>query len=283
MAANSEESLEERTMGEELLETKGPVAPRGLTVEDGSEDENENSGDILDEQDDEERNPLLELKKCKDWLQQQKINHEAELLVRRLQQREDLQPSSSESSQSDLYERISKLQDQLYSLSTARSYKKLVLDRLLCGDQLIKKLFPDVVTDSPTEEQTEEMNAFAKLCEKQNKLSSEILVEHEVLSEVQTTLDRLKQQSYEIKKENRGLMKQIQKLRDEKENVASSSTDNATMQKLKQQIALKVEKIDIVRNVFQGLIVGSGIDWASDDEMRRLVLSLGETLEFAAT
>ena len=29
--------------------------------------------------------------------------------------------------------------------------------RLLCGDRLIKKLFPDVVTDSPTEEQTEEM------------------------------------------------------------------------------------------------------------------------------
>jgi len=282
MAANSEESLEER-MGDELLGTKGPVAPRSLTMEDASEDENENSGDILDEQEDEERNRLLELKKSKDWLQQQKINHEAELLVRRLQQHEDQQPSSSESSQSDLYERISKLQDQLYSLSTARSYKKLALDRLLCGDQLIKKLFPDVVTDSPTEEQTEEMSAHAKLCEKQNKLSTEILVEHKALSEAQTVLDKLKQQSYEIKKENRGLMKQIQKLRDEKENVPSSSADNAVIQKLKQQIRLKVEKIDIVRNVFQGLIVGSGIDWASDDEMRRLVLSLGETLEFGAT
>ena len=84
MAANSEESLEERTLGDELLETKGPAAPRSLTMEDASEDENENSGDILDEQADEERNPLLELKKCKDWLQQQKINHEAELLVRKL-------------------------------------------------------------------------------------------------------------------------------------------------------------------------------------------------------
>ena len=82
MAANSEESLEER-MADELLETKGPLAPRSLTQEDASEDESENSGDILDEQDDEERNPLLELKKCKDWLQQQKINHEAELLVRK--------------------------------------------------------------------------------------------------------------------------------------------------------------------------------------------------------
>ena len=34
--------------------------------------------------------------------------------------------------------------------------------------------------------------------------------------------------------------------------------------------------------VFQGVIVGSGLDWASDDDMKRLVLSLGEVLEFAA-
>ena len=34
--------------------------------------------------------------------------------------------------------------------------------------------------------------------------------------------------------------------------------------------------------VFQGVIVGSGLDWASDNDMKRLVLSLGEVLEFAA-
>lgn len=78
-----EESLEAK-MGDELLETMSPVAPRSFTMEDASEDENEQPGDIPDELEDEERNPLLELKKCKDWLQQQKINHEAELLVRKL-------------------------------------------------------------------------------------------------------------------------------------------------------------------------------------------------------
>ena len=31
--------------------------------------------------------PLLELKKCKEWLLQQKINHESELLVRKLYHR----------------------------------------------------------------------------------------------------------------------------------------------------------------------------------------------------
>lgn len=173
------------------------------------------------------------------------------------------------------------MQDQLYSLSTARSYKKLVLDRLLCGDLLIKKLFPDVLTDSPSEEQTEEMRDFLKLCEKQNKLSTEVLLEHKTLSEAQTLLDKLKRQSYEIKKENRGLIKRVQKLTDEKENASCSPSDNTVIQKLKQQIGLKVEKIDVVRNVFQGLVVGSGIDWVMDEEMRHLVLSLGEPLEFA--
>lgn len=83
MAANSE--LLEDNMGAELLETTSPIAPRSLTVDETNiTEENGHSGDILDEREDEERNPLLELKKCKEWLQQQKINHEAELLVRKL-------------------------------------------------------------------------------------------------------------------------------------------------------------------------------------------------------
>ncbi|KAM7440730.1 hypothetical protein ABFA07_010126 [Porites harrisoni] len=283
MAANSAVEVIEPNTQDEILETTSPIASGRLTLSDTNVGEQaEITNEIVDEVEDAEIDSLLELKKCKEWLLQQKINQQSELLVRRLQQREDLQPSSNESTQSDLYERISKLQDQLYSLSTARSYKKLVLDRLLCGDQLIKKLFPDVVTESPAEEHIEEMNAFARLCEKQNKLSTDILIEHEALLEAQTVLDKVRQQSYEKKKENRGLMKSLQSLKEDQEVASSSSTDNAQIQKLKKQIATKVEKIDIVRNVFQGVIVGSGLDWASDNDMKRLVLSLGEVLEFAA-
>ena len=82
MAANLDESLEDNI--DQLPETANPVPPRSFTVE------NENFFNE-DEQ-------LLRLKnsktkketlfwswksaKCKEWLQQQKINHEAELLVR---------------------------------------------------------------------------------------------------------------------------------------------------------------------------------------------------------
>ena len=49
------------------------------------------------------------------------------------------------------------------------------------------------------------------------------------------------------------------------------------------RIALRTPVRYLLQNfVFQGLVVGSGVDWASDEDTRQLVLSLGETLEFAA-
>ena len=80
MAANLDESLEDNI--DQLPETANPVPPRSFTVENENLTNEEEQLSEIEEHEDEERNPLLELKKCKEWLQQQKINHEAELLVR---------------------------------------------------------------------------------------------------------------------------------------------------------------------------------------------------------
>lgn len=83
MAANSEGAIEEN-IEEEPLETTSPIATRRLNLEGRNTAEDDGHIDeILDEEEDEERDPLLELKKCKEWLLQQKINHESELLVRK--------------------------------------------------------------------------------------------------------------------------------------------------------------------------------------------------------
>ena len=42
-------------------------------------------------------------------------------------------------------------------------------------------------------------------------------------------------------------------------------------------------KIDLTRNIFQGLILGSGISWAADPELEELTLSLGEPLDSLGT
>lgn len=44
-----------------------------------------------------------------------------------------------------------------------------------------------------------------------------------------------------------------------------------------------VEKITIKRHVLQALVLGSGIDWFQDPEQQKLVLELGETLNFWKT
>ena len=84
MAANSEEAIEQN-MEEEFLEIASPIAARTLNLEGTNTTENDGDADeVQDDEEEEERNPLLELKKCKEWLLQQKINHESELLVRKL-------------------------------------------------------------------------------------------------------------------------------------------------------------------------------------------------------
>ena len=84
MAANSEEEIEQNIEGE-IIETTSPIAPRSLHLKDKiTTEEDDHIDEIVDEEEDEEKDPLLELKKCKEWLLQQKINHESELLVRKL-------------------------------------------------------------------------------------------------------------------------------------------------------------------------------------------------------
>ena len=80
IVANLDESPEDNI--DQLPETANPVPPRSFTVENENLTNEEEQLFETEEHEDEERNPLLELKKCKEWLQQQKINHEAELLVR---------------------------------------------------------------------------------------------------------------------------------------------------------------------------------------------------------
>lgn len=48
------------------------------------------------------------------------------------------------------------------------------------------------------------------------------------------------------------------------------------MQKAQQELERELVRNTILRNIFQLLIVGSGIDWSEDDALRERLLSLGE-------
>ena len=41
-----------------------------------------------------------------------------------------------------------------------------------------------------------------------------------------------------------------------------------------------MQKIVIARHTLQGLVLGSGVNWAEDPHLLEVVLKLGETLDF---
>lgn len=77
MAANSHDG--------DFLDITSPLAPTSFNVE-GVEiiSDNEFVEDIEIDEEEEEKQPFLELKQLKEWLLQQKISHESELLARKL-------------------------------------------------------------------------------------------------------------------------------------------------------------------------------------------------------
>ena len=84
MAANSAVEVIEPNTQDEILETTSPIASERLTLSDTNVGEQaEITNEIVDEVEDAEIDSLLELKKCKEWLLQQKINQQSELLVRK--------------------------------------------------------------------------------------------------------------------------------------------------------------------------------------------------------
>ena len=81
MAANSAAEVIEPNMQDGILETTSPIASGRLTLRDTNVAEITN--EIVDEVEDADIDSLLELRKCKEWLLQQKINQQSELLVRK--------------------------------------------------------------------------------------------------------------------------------------------------------------------------------------------------------
>ncbi|EDO45608.1 predicted protein [Nematostella vectensis] len=207
--------------------------------------------------------------------EQQKLDHDTQLTCLRLEQAESLDPGLI-SEESTIEKRISRLQDRLFEASAKSSYQKALFERLVNGDFLIKKLFPDTVSQSPTDHQLNQMREYGETVCKYNELCSEILRQHQAMLETQQELDQVKQQSLAMKKRNRELMAKLKDLQRRQSQGEHNSSEVEAIAKAKDGLNDSKRKLRVVGNIFQGLIVGSGINWAADDSLRQLMIELGE-------
>jgi len=40
-----------------------------------------------------------------------------------------------------------------------------------------------------------------------------------------------------------------------------------------------IDKLQVLQNCFQGLVLGSGINWSDDEELRTVVLEVGQNVD----
>jgi hypothetical protein len=80
--------------------------------------------------------------------------------------------------------------------------------------------------------------------------------------------------------ENRILMKQINEITSKPmtKYYENSENNQAEILQLKINLTNARSKREIVRNVLQGLILESGVEWADDEHLLKLMLVIGEEL-----
>lgn len=174
-----------------------------------------------------------------------------------------------------IQESIAILQKDLQKESTNKALRQLMLKQVSMGTAMHKILFPKrTVTDVP-----EEHKQILSLLQRQTELVSKVMSHHKVIQQRQTEINTLQKASLDCKKRNRELMYNLQKLRDEEESHLSICRQNQSIAKSREELDEVICRVEVVRKVFQRLIIGSRIDWAQEENMSDLMVNLGSSLK----
>jgi len=172
-----------------------------------------------------------------------------------------------------LKERISELNNKLLQLSTDGLIRDSMLQTLQMGHVLYTHAFPagDVAT---TDTNPDLRSALSKT----TSLVSDVMRLQKEVKDIDLELADLRKENRELNADCRELLqtneqRKIDRLRD----LSRPNEDQCkVMQKKNEEI---VEKLELVQNSFLGLIHGSGVNWDDNDELRKIVRSLGQPID----
>ena len=183
----------------------------------------------------------------------------------------------------ELTQNTENLESKLVDVSSIASVKELILQRSQVEQVLLEQLFPpheqdgsgDSVDGGPKRKIDEDL---LKITEKQAKISSEILGHHRKIQETKPELDDLKRKRRDLMIKSRELVYDIKECQERHKNNQYTSLSDDRIKQAKERLDDELGKVIVQRNIIQSLILGSGINWARDPEMKEFLLSLGEPI-----
>ncbi|CAG8610361.1 10306_t:CDS:2, partial [Cetraspora pellucida] len=161
----------------------------------------------------------------------------------------------------ELKKRIDEKKQILLDLRAKNLVKNKAIECIETGRVISATIFPEESQLSP------QALCLKDMISERDRLVSEILKSHQELLKAQTELIELQQAVIN----NRQLMKQIHDKRTSFSD-NSDSQDTRMIQRTKKDLADIRGKREVVRNVLQGLILESGVDWAEDEYLLNLLL-----------
>ncbi|PIK42120.1 hypothetical protein BSL78_21029 [Apostichopus japonicus] len=176
---------------------------------------------------------------------------------------------------------ILELQQGLFKQTSFKSSQSLALQRLQMGGSLLEVMFND---DAPIDKGAREQ--IKALIAQQRDLTAEILAHQKHCEELQEEQETIQGErkgnfavnfhsskgqrlvNYEVTTQNRALMSQLKELQRK-----SQQPKEDGHKKLQEDLEKTEGYLSIIRNVLQGLIVGSSVNWAEDPKLQELLLS----------
>lgn len=213
---------------------------------------------------------VVELCQTKERIETEILNHK--ITLKAVEGR-----TNSEEAPEKILERIEGLQEELQETAIDTELRQSMISRLKLGQKLISVVLEAEEEDGGGENPC--TRSIRHQVEELTDLSSRVLTLHKHMCEsLQPTLN-IEKHNVDLKHENRRLLETLQKSQKAKEKVALEKSQSPAIQQMEKQVELQEAKVDVMRQVLQGLILGSGVHWAADDDLRNTVLNLGESNE----
>ncbi|XP_061172239.1 uncharacterized protein LOC133181695 isoform X1 [Saccostrea echinata] len=178
-------------------------------------------------------------------------------------------------SEKDLNDKVSEKLDDLFEQTMYRERINLFNKRLERSELIVAELFQHPEKgkgDAP--HKTPEKEYLENLMERQCCLVSDIMRTLKECRKYQEELDEVKKENRDIQVENRQLLKELKEKQESRKKMHDQET-----QSLCEELDQQLQMISITRCILQGLVVGSGVHWAENQQLQELVLKLGEVLQ----
>ncbi|CAI2163060.1 11383_t:CDS:2 [Funneliformis geosporum] len=181
------------------------------------------------------------------------------------------------SEKTSLEVRIKEKKKTLANLNTKNQVKNKAVENNETGRVILASLFSEGNKTSSHE------SCLNEMINKRDLLVSEFLKSHQELLKVQNDLTNLKKAVIARHRENRTVMTKINELISnpiEKyyENSGNNRAKTLQLKSLTNDLANARSKREIARNILQGLILESGVDWVNDEHLLKLMLMIGEEI-----